>query len=285
MVADLKIGSERILSFFLLMILSFPDMCWSLLTTKTGIKIPHALKQSRNTLALENVQLPDNFPLSESDLTPEWNGNDGMFYFLPKFVHHADENARKQLEKYYECVFRHYSDLNQRGVSVLDLCSSWTSHYPSKNQMGDIVKDVTVLGLNWAELIVNPSKTVFPVVHDLNMNPTLPLPSSTFDIITCSLSVDYLTSPLEVFREMHRVLVPGGIASMAFTNRCFPTKVVPKWLRPFDDAAHCRIIYMYFYYSMKKSHGWENIEIVDVSGEGYSGMQNPMLVVQATKTK
>ena len=31
--------------------------------------------------------------------------------------------------------------------------------------------------------------------------------------------------PLELFEETHRVLRPGGLACMAFTNRCFPTKV------------------------------------------------------------
>ena len=38
------------------------------------------------------------------------------------------------------------------------------------------------------------------------------------------MSVDYLTRPLEVFREMHRCLKPGGLAVMSFSNRCFPTK-------------------------------------------------------------
>jgi SAM-dependent methyltransferase len=28
----------------------------------------------------------------------------------------------------------------------------------------------------------------------------------------------------QVFREMHRVLKPGGTAIMSFSNRCFPTK-------------------------------------------------------------
>mgnify|MGYP001144347911 CR=1 FL=1 len=40
----------------------------------------------------------------------------------------------------------------------------------------------------------------------------------------CAVSVDYLTKPLEVFREVNRVLKPGGLAIMSFSNRCFPTK-------------------------------------------------------------
>ena len=39
-----------------------------------------------------------------------------------------------------------------------------------------------------------------------------------------TVSVDYLTKPIEVFKEMHRCLKPGGLAVMSFSNRCFPTK-------------------------------------------------------------
>ena len=43
-------------------------------------------------------------------------------------------------------------------------------------------------------------------------------------VITNTVSVDYLSKPVEVFQEMHRVLKPGGKAIMSFSNRCFPTK-------------------------------------------------------------
>ena len=45
-----------------------------------------------------------------------------------------------------------------------------------------------------------------------------------FQVITNTVSVDYLSKPIEVFKEMHRVLKPGGTAIMSFSNRCFPTK-------------------------------------------------------------
>ena len=43
-------------------------------------------------------------------------------------------------------------------------------------------------------------------------------------MVTNAVSVDYLNNPLEVFKEMNRVLKPGGRAIMSFSNRCFPTK-------------------------------------------------------------
>ena len=55
-----------------------------------------------------------------------------------------------------------------------------------------------------------PSKTEYKV-QDLNTNPKLPFDDDSFDVITNSLSVDYMTKPIELFAEMHRVLKPGGM--------------------------------------------------------------------------
>jgi len=37
--------------------------------------------------------------------------------------------------------------------------------------------------------------------QDLNVDPKLPFPDESFDVVTCVVSVDYLTRPLEVFKE------------------------------------------------------------------------------------
>ena len=44
------------------------------------------------------------------------------------------------------------------------------------------------------------------VVKDLNVDPVLPFGENEFDAVTIAVSVDYLSQPLEVFKEMHRVL-------------------------------------------------------------------------------
>ena len=185
----------------------------------------------------------------------------------------------------------------------MDLCSSWTSHYP----IGWKRKRCVALGLNPLELLANPSKTEF-CVQDLNKNPTLPFEDASFDCVTNALSVDYLTQPLEVFAEMYRVLRPGGLACMAFTNRCFPTvrrkttglpararkpasrtppdmcptwsqKVVPIWTRPFTEAHHAQIVGSYFRYSAD----WSEIGVADVSPDGWVGQRDPMVVVIGRK--
>lgn len=156
----------------------------------------------------------------------------------------------------------------------MDLCSSFTSHYPKGYKAGRSV----ALGLNPLELLFNPTKTEFKV-QDLNVNPTLPFNDSSFDVITNALSVDYLTSPLEVFVEMHRVLKPGGLSLMAFTNRCFPTKVVPIWTQPFTNENHALIVAEYYHYSAE----WEGVEILDISPDGWEGERDPMIVVVGRK--
>lgn len=79
------------------------------------------------------------------------------------------------------------------------------------------------MGLNADELKRNPVLTEYSV-KDLNVDPNLPYEDNSFDTITNVVSVDYLSKPFEIFKEMHRVLKPGGRAIMSFSNRCFPTK-------------------------------------------------------------
>ena len=238
----------------------------SYFAAESNINIAPFIVASR---ALEDIKFPESFPLSRADLTPEWSGNDGAFYFLPKLVQHAGDGCRKSLSDFYARVLPPAST-----GTTLDLCSSWTSHYP----VGYKASRGVALGLNYVELALNPSKTEL-CVQDLNKNPALPYDDGTFDIITNSLSVDYMTSPLELFSQMHRVLKPGGLACMAFTNRCFPTKVVPAWTRPFTEESHARIVASYYHYSAD----WGEIGIADISPPGWEGERDPCIVVMGRK--
>ena len=152
-----------------------------------GLDLPRA-KLSPASRALDGVDWPAEFPHRAKDLIPEWAGNDRLFYAVPKFAQHASDECRAALADFYGCA------LPPSGTgAVLDLCSSFTSHYP-KGWKGE---RVAALGLNPLELAVNPSQTEWRV-QDLNAQPTLPYADGEFDLITNSLSVDYLTRPLEV---------------------------------------------------------------------------------------
>mgnify|MGYP003306332336 CR=1 FL=1 len=93
---------------------------------------------------------------------------------------------------------------------------------------------VVGVGMNADELAQNARLSEW-VTRDLNDEPELPFADGSFDAVLNVVSVDYLTRPLEVFREARRVLRPGGRAIMAFSNRCFASKAIAKWLSS-DDA-------------------------------------------------
>lgn len=58
-------------------------------------------------------------------------------------------------------------------------------------------------------------------------------------MVICSVSVEYLVRPLEVFAEVGRVLKPGGRFIITFSDRWFPSKVIQLWteLHPFERMA------------------------------------------------
>ena len=103
---------------------------------------------------------------------------------------------------------------------------------------------IVALGMNATELAANDAASEW-LVHDLNVDPTLPFANTSFDAVTCCVSVDYLTRPLEVFAEVARVLRPGAPFVCTFSNRCFPTKAIRGWLST-DDEGHCAIVSAYF---------------------------------------
>ena len=129
-------------------------------------------------------------------------------------VKHIDDSAIESLTRYYSTIL-------SPGASVLDICSSWVSHLPVE---GVELEQVVGLGMNEEELARNKQLSSFDV-KDLNVDPKLPYEDATFDYVFNVVSVDYLNKPLEIFQEMHRVLKPGGVAVMSFSNRMFATKV------------------------------------------------------------
>ena len=142
---------------------------------------------------------------------------DAGFYAMPRMVSHVDRAASAQIAKLY-------ARLLPKGGRVLDLMASWESHLPQAHDLGEIVG----LGMNAEELAANPLFAAHHV-HDLNLTPTLPYEDAEFDAVICSLSVEYLVKPFEVFAEVARVLRPGGRFIVTFSNRWFPPKAIRAW--------------------------------------------------------
>ncbi|MEW6078409.1 MAG: class I SAM-dependent methyltransferase [Thermodesulfobacteriota bacterium] len=145
------------------------------------------------------------------------NRPDKVFYETPRMVDHLDAKAR-------ELITGLYARLLPPGGAVLDLMSSWNSHLPADMAFSR----VTGLGLNEQELAANPRLADY-TVRDLNADPTLPYDDGAFSAVICSASVEYLISPLAVFDEVARVLAPGGVFIVTFSNRWFPPKAISLW--------------------------------------------------------
>lgn len=142
---------------------------------------------------------------------------DAEFYDFPRFVTHIDDGA-------IAAVTRIYRDVLPAGGVVLDLMSSWVSHLPEDVVYGEVVGH----GMNEEELAGNPRLSRW-FVQDLNIDPILPLAEQAFDAACLCVSVQYLQRPVEVFREVRRILKPGAPFVVSFSNRCFPTKAVAIW--------------------------------------------------------
>ncbi|THG05288.1 hypothetical protein TEA_002307 [Camellia sinensis var. sinensis] len=177
---------------------------------------------------------------------------DKSFYESPRFVTHIDDPAIVALTKYYSEVF---PPSETPGVTILDMCSSWVSHFPAGYKQDRIVG----MGMNEEELKRNQVLTEY-VVQDLNVNPKLPFEDNSFDVITNVVSVDYLTKPIDVFKEMCRILKPGGLAIISLSNRCFWTKAISIWTMT-TDAGHVLIVGSYFHYA----GGFEPAQVTNIS--------------------
>ncbi len=158
---------------------------------------------------------------------------DARFYSTERLVTHIDNSAIAAVSNLYDEL-----GLTDSNTRVLDICSSWISHLPSKPG------HLTITGMNSTELAANTMAEEWAVV-DLNDQPNLPFEDAAFDACCCCVSVDYLIKPLAVFEEIVRVLRPGGVFVCTFSNRCFPSKAIRGWLEA-DERGRCAIVAAYF---------------------------------------
>jgi SAM-dependent methyltransferase len=172
------------------------------------------------------------------DLKPEFfqridETEDSRFYEVPRLVVHIDDQAIAAVRNTYA------RELPPDG-RLLDFMSSYRSHLPGWEES----RCVFGLGLNQTEMEQNPDLDEI-LIHDVNKDPSLPFPDGFFRGATLAVSVQYLTRPIEVFREIGRVLIPGSAFIVTYSNRCFPTKAVAVW-HALDDWGHGKLVQHYF---------------------------------------
>mmetsp|Transcript_9314 Transcript_9314/g.10632 ORF Transcript_9314/g.10632 Transcript_9314/m.10632 type:complete len:305 (-) Transcript_9314:20-934(-) len=240
---------------------------------KTGTQLPEEGEISssipRDWSDVDNIFDDDpNQLFTRLDKSP-----DSVFYTDPRFVEHVDENSVNTMTNFIS------DQVLKDGDSVLDLCSSWTSHIKASKKQS--LKRIVGLGMNEKELVANKLLTDWSI-KDLNLNPVLPYDDSSFSVVLCQLSIDYLTQPLQIMKEVGRILQPGGRVYILFSNRLFLQKAVALWTGK-DDIDHAYTVACYLRFS---NGGFKDIAAQDLSTRNKKGkvIGDPLYVVSAIKS-
>lgn len=211
---------------------------------------------------------PEEPPFTPRDFEREDEMDDQAFYAIPRLVYHIDEPAVASLTQYYRNNIK-------PGSEILDICSSWVSHYPL--EFPKIMKRISATGISPLELKFNDQLTDYEA-KNLNKDTKLPYPDNSFDVVTCVVSIDYLNKPIEVLKEVRRVLRPGGKVIISQSNRCFPSKAIRMWLG-MNDRQHLELINAYCQYA----GGFKERKAFDITATVPSGYRDPMFIVEAVK--
>ena len=180
---------------------------------------------------------------NESEFRRADENDDALFYGQPRFVTHIEPAT-------IGAVTQLYREILPSGGAILDLMSSWVSHLPPEMRFSRVAG----LGMSEAELAANPVLDDFRV-QNLNRNSALPFADAQFDAATICVSIQYLTSPVTVMRELGRVLQTGAPLIITFSNRCFPTKATLAW-RSTDDFGHLELVEKY----LQSAGNWSDIK-------------------------
>ncbi|KAJ9472806.1 hypothetical protein DIPPA_21549 [Diplonema papillatum] len=187
---------------------------------------------------------------------------DDAFYRRPRFDGHMRDVSLNAITLFYDRTLG-----TGEGKRHLDLCSSFSSHFPANYK-----PEAYGLGMNSEELVKNQSLS-HRLVHDLNKDPKLPFDDQFFDVATNVASVEYLKQPLTHFDETRRVLKPGAPFYVIFTNRAFWTKSVALW----KDLTHeQRILLVASYFT---STGYQHVEAQHIVPPSEDPDAEPVAVV------
>ena len=171
--------------------------------------------------------------------------SDALFYQFPRFVTHVDDTFIQQLTDLYR------ERLKPQG-RILDMMSSWVSHLPAELEF----EWVEGHGMNEEELARNP-RLSHSFVQNLNQDHTLPLADNSFDAVLNTASIQYLQYPDKIFAEIYRILKPGGIALISFSNRMFYQKAIAAW-RDGSETSRVELVKRYF----QSVNGFSTPEII-----------------------
>jgi SAM-dependent methyltransferase len=144
------------------------------------------------------------------------------------------------------------------GGAILDLMSGWVSHLPPEVPYRRVVG----VGAHACVLAENPFLDEWRV-QDLNRDPRLHFAAGEFDGAAICASIQHLTRPAELIREVGRVLKPGAPLVVAFSRRCLPAPAIGCWCL-LDDTGHLCLVAQYF----AQAGNWADIRCLDRTPPG-----------------
>ncbi|CAK8541224.1 unnamed protein product [Lathyrus sativus] len=200
---------------------------------KTPKKIVSTLNQNNQTNQQASAGKIKRLVLTQEGRTKLNIYQDKEFYAFPRLVTHVDDRFISTLTNLYRERLR-------ADTEILDLMSSWVSHLPNDVKY----KRVVGHGMNAQELAKNPRLDNF-VVKDLNKDQVFEFESCSFDAVLCTVSVQYLQQPEKVFAEVFRLLKPGGVFIVSFSNRMFYEKAISAW-REGTGYSRVQFVVQYF---------------------------------------
>jgi SAM-dependent methyltransferase len=205
-----------------------------------------------------NVDKPTpKVPASAWKWPPVWPFRSDDFDAMPGVDNGVLEGGYSSNQK--SKLTEHISKFLGDGEKVLELCSS-TSQGVVDTSDRVVFEDGDVGGAN-------------PLAPLLQFhNPKFPVESNSFDAVVLTDGVECLTNPRDVFREVWRVLKPGGKCLVCFASKpsALPNRFSPvKTWTTMTTEQKIWIVGSYFHYSA--GPGWKGIEGYDAGGSAGEG--------------
>ncbi|MBV1824051.1 class I SAM-dependent methyltransferase [Komagataeibacter oboediens] len=130
-----------------------------------------------------------------------------------------------------------YRTLLPEDGNILDVMAGPDSHLPPDMEFDSVIG----IGVNAQALDSNPRLTD-RVVEDMNETPDIPLADESMDAALLCDVVPYLRQPVVIFREIARVLQPGGLIVITFGDRFIPQKATALWQALDDEGDRRRML-------------------------------------------
>jgi 2-polyprenyl-3-methyl-5-hydroxy-6-metoxy-1,4-benzoquinol methylase len=145
---------------------------------------------------------------------------------------------------------------------VLDVGCGWGQYYPYLSRYA-----LEVWGVDFANDSIEEARKTFPRGHweCADFSKKLPFDDYEFDYVTCFETLEHMEQPQILISEIHRVLVPGGIALLSTPYR--NSIVTPEHIWEYDEEDWRQMLEVFqisaqFRYSVGEGDQWEHTLVI-----------------------